>query len=142
MELVDTRKAAQMLRVTSRRVLYLLQQKRIQGAYKAGKAWMIPLYRGKPKVSRGQRGPVPRWGKPYSPAVKVIYVSREVIARNRKKNEFDPVISLNQGKNNSIYAHQADIKGPCRIIYSPDKPNNGGARLWIETYGEVEMISC
>ncbi|MGB3691573.1 MAG: hypothetical protein WA865_08500 [Spirulinaceae cyanobacterium] len=140
METIDTKKAAQMLRVTPRRVLYLLQQKRIQGAYKLGKAWAIPLYRGQPKVSRGKRGPMPRWGKPYSPAVKVIYVNREVIKTNWKKNEFEPVISLNQSNQTNIYAHQADIKGPCRIIYSRDKPNDGGARLWIETYGEVEMI--
>ncbi|MGB3691987.1 MAG: hypothetical protein WBG70_16310 [Spirulinaceae cyanobacterium] len=105
-----------------------------------GKAWTIPLYRGKPKVSRGHRGPAPRWGKPYSSAVKIIYVNREVIKRNQKENEFEPVISLNQRNQANIYAHQADIKGPCRIIYSPDKSNSGGVRLWIETYGEVEMI--
>ncbi|MGB3693423.1 MAG: hypothetical protein WA865_15995 [Spirulinaceae cyanobacterium] len=140
MELIDTKKAARMLRVTPRRVLYLLQQQRIKGAYKSGKAWTIPLYRGKPKVSRGKRGPAPRWGKPYSSAVKAIYVSRQVITKNKQNNEFEPVISLNQGNYKNIYAHEADIKGPCRIIYNLDKPHDGGATLWIETYAEVEMI--
>ncbi len=61
MEYINTSIAAQMLRVSQRRVLYLLQQQRIKGAYKKRTGWVIPLYKGKPKVSRGTRGPKPRW---------------------------------------------------------------------------------
>jgi hypothetical protein len=28
-----------------------------------------------------------------------------------------------------------------RIVYSPDKPLDCGARVWIETYHEVEVTS-
>ena len=137
MEAVNTKEAAEMLNISVRRVLYLLQQRRIRGAYKVGRAWWIPLYCGKPKVSRGKRGPTPRWGKPRR-STAFIRVNRQVIARNSKQSQCEPVISVKQSGQN-IYGHEARIKGPCRIIYRPEEPKDG-ARLWIETHAEVEVI--
>ncbi|MGB3694323.1 MAG: hypothetical protein WA865_12500 [Spirulinaceae cyanobacterium] len=138
MEFVNTKQAAKILKVTPRRVVYLLQQKRITGAYKIKRAWAIPLYKGKPKISRGKRGPTPRWGKPRS-AVTMIQVFRQKIDGNKKDNTFNPVISVDRHDLNRC-GHEAKIKGPCRIIYSPHKSNKHGARLWIETYSEVDVF--
>ena len=32
---------------------------------------------------------------------------------------------------------EMNIKGPSRMIYSPDKPRKCGAKLWIETDADV-----
>jgi hypothetical protein len=32
------------------------------------------------------------------------------------------------------------IKGPSRVVYSPDKPLSCGAHVWIETESEVEIL--
>ncbi|MGB3695559.1 MAG: hypothetical protein WA865_23010 [Spirulinaceae cyanobacterium] len=141
MQYVDTRKTAKILNITPRRVVYLLNQRRIQGAYKIGKFWAIPLYKGKPKISRGTRGPAPGWCQPRVGAVKIIHVNGGAIGRNRKReenNELETVISVKQNKANHC-GHEVDIYGPCHLTYSPNKPKHGGARLWIETYAEVEV---
>ena len=36
--------------------------------------------------------------------------------------------------------HEAIIDGPCRVVYSPDKPLSCGARVWIETDAEVVCV--
>ena len=38
------------------------------------------------------------------------------------------------------YAHSVDISGPCRVVYSPDKPLSCGAKVWIETESEVKVM--
>ena len=45
---------------------------------------------------------------------------------------------VKSGKTNR-YAHEVRIEGPSKIVYRPDKPLSCGARVWIETYGEVEL---
>jgi hypothetical protein len=40
----------------------------------------------------------------------------------------------------NTYAHEVDIKGPSKLVYSPDKPLSCGARVWLETESEVEII--
>ena len=58
---VGTTEAANALGVKPQRVRLLLKQGRIQGAKKVGKVWIIPLYKGMPRISKGKRGPKPRW---------------------------------------------------------------------------------
>ncbi|MGB5971338.1 MAG: hypothetical protein WA865_07680 [Spirulinaceae cyanobacterium] len=143
MQYIDTRKAAAMLKITPRRVVYLLQQRRFKGAYKIGKVWAIPLFKGKPKISRGTRGPAPRWCQPRVGPVKIIHVNGGAISRNKKKTkleELEAVISVKHNQANH-YGHEVDIYGPCRLTYSYDKAKYGGARLWIETYAEVEVFN-
>jgi len=38
------------------------------------------------------------------------------------------------------YCMEVDIKGPSRMIYRPDKPRPCGAKLWIETDADIELI--
>ena len=66
----------------------------------------------------------------------VIHVNQLVIRRNNKTGERNPVLSCKTYKRNT-YGHEAEITGPCRVVYSPDKPLGCGARVWIETDSEV-----
>ena len=67
---------------------------------------------------------------------KKIHVNMLVIRRNQKTGEREPTITVKTYKTNT-YAHEVDILGPSKVIYSPDKPLSCGARLWIETDSEV-----
>ena len=67
---------------------------------------------------------------------KYIHVNQHVIRANKKHGTNDPVITIKQGSKNT-YCHEVEIKGPARVIYSPDKPLSCGARVWIETDEEV-----
>ena len=67
---------------------------------------------------------------------KKIHANMHVIRRNQKTGEREPVITVKTYKTNT-YAHDVEILGPSKVIYSPDKPLSCGARLWIETDSEV-----
>jgi hypothetical protein len=68
----------------------------------------------------------------------VIHVNQHIIRSNYKKGERHPVLTV-KSKGSNIYAHEAVINGPCRIVYSPDKPLPCGARVWIETESAVTL---
>ena len=75
---------------------------------------------------------------------KIIHINQHVIKSNTKTGEREPVITCKTYKENK-YGHQVIIKDDygkevARIIYSPDKPLSCGARVWIETNNEVEVI--
>ena len=42
-------------------------------------------------------------------------------------------------KNSNDYAHEVEINGPSKVIYSPDKPLSCGAKVWVETEAEVNL---
>ena len=65
-----------------------------------------------------------------------IHVNQHKIRSNKKNNLKEPVITVKTSKSNT-YAHEVKIKGPSKIIYSPDKPLSCGAKVWIETESEV-----
>ncbi len=65
-----------------------------------------------------------------------IHVNQHKIRSNKKNNLNEPVITVKTSKSNT-YAHEVKIKGPSKIIYSPDKPLSCGAKVWIETESEV-----
>ena len=67
---------------------------------------------------------------------KRIHVNMHVIRRNHKTGEREPVLTCKTSKSNDYY-YEIDVKGPCRIVYSPDKPLPCGARVWIETESEI-----
>jgi hypothetical protein len=67
----------------------------------------------------------------------VIHVNQHVIKRNAKTGEREPVITCKTYKSNT-YCHEVVIPNGCRVIYSPDKPLSCGAKVWIETLGEIE----
>lgn len=68
-----------------------------------------------------------------------IHVNQHVIKRNSKTGEREPVLTCKTSKSND-YAHEVVIKGDSKVVYSPDKPLSCGAKVWIETEGEVIIV--
>lgn len=71
---------------------------------------------------------------------KRIHVNQHNIRANGKDGGNRPVITVKTYKSNE-YGHEVIIKGDSRVVYSPDKPLSCGAKVWIETEGEVEIIN-
>jgi hypothetical protein len=69
----------------------------------------------------------------------IIHINRNIIQRNNKRNESKPVVRVEQGRD-ITYCMEVDIKGSSKMIYRPDSPRPCGAKLWIETEADVEMI--
>lgn len=69
----------------------------------------------------------------------IIHVNQHVIKKNAKEGTNDPVLTVKTYKSNT-YAHEVRIKGESRVVYSPKKPLSCGARVWIETEADVEII--
>ena len=74
----------------------------------------------------------------------IIHVNQHKIRANIKKDAADPVLTVKTYKSN-VYAHQVVIKSPegeemARVVYQPHKPLSCGARCWIETNQEVEIL--
>ena len=67
-----------------------------------------------------------------------IHVNQHKIRSNKKYSLNEPVITVKTSKSNT-YGHEVEVLGPSKIIYSPDKPLSCGARVWIETEGEVKI---
>ena len=67
---------------------------------------------------------------------KYIHINQHVIKANHKNNERNPVITVKTYKSND-YAHEVQILGESKVVYSPDKPLSCGAKVWIETDAEV-----
>lgn len=70
----------------------------------------------------------------------IIHVNQHVIRSNRKTGATDPVLTVKTYKSNT-YAHEVEILGPSKVVYSEDKPLSCGAHVWIETQAEVKVIS-
>ncbi len=68
-----------------------------------------------------------------------ITVNRHKIAKNKKTASQEPVLSCRTYKSLD-YANEIEIKGPCRLIYSPEKPLSCGATVYITTESEVIKI--
>ncbi|WP_413160160.1 DNA-binding protein [Capilliphycus salinus ALCB114379] len=137
--IVGTTEAARILKISTARLRVLLIAGRVEGAYKTGKMWLIPLFKGKPMIERGTRGPAPRWRNLRKPAKKIVHVNSHRIRQNQKHQEQLPVITVKKGNTNT-YGHIVEIQGGCRVVYSPDKPLGCGARVWIETLSQVKII--
>ena len=72
------------------------------------------------------------------PILKRIHINQHIIRSNKKHNLNEPVITVKSSKSNN-YAHEVEIKGPSKVIYSPNKPLSCGAKVWIETTAEVNL---
>ncbi|MEL6164119.1 MAG: helix-turn-helix domain-containing protein [Cyanobacteria bacterium J06628_3] len=133
---VGTTEAARLLSICTQRVRRLLKEGRIVGAEKVGRFWQIPLFNGIPKVNKGSRGPSGTWRKRASKTLTHITVNQHVIRSNKKNEENEPVVRVQQGSRTG-YCHEVEITGKCRIIYSPNNPLGCGARVWIEVEPDV-----
>ena len=67
-----------------------------------------------------------------------IHVNQHVIKANAKNGENNPIFTVKQGGNNT-YAFNVKVKGEMELVYSPDKPLSCGAKVWIETKGNIEV---
>jgi len=75
----------------------------------------------------------------------IIHVNQHKIRSNAKTGAQEPVLTVKTYKSND-YAYEAIIKDTqgnevARVVYSPDKPLSCGARVWIETQNEVEVVN-
>jgi|LWDU01.1.fsa_nt_gi hypothetical protein len=80
---------------------------------------------------------------------KIIHVNQHKIRSNWKKiqelnyiytyDDIEPVLTCKTYKEN-IYGYQMKINGPSTMIYRPDKPLSCGAKIWVETHAEVEIV--
>lgn len=68
----------------------------------------------------------------------LIHVNMHKVRSNAKTGAREPVITVKGGKRNR-YAHRVRIDGPSEVVYSPDKPLDCGARVWIETESPVAL---
>jgi len=69
----------------------------------------------------------------------IIHVNQNVVKANRKNGTNNPVLTVKTYKDNT-YAHEVEILGPSKVVYSPDKPLSCGAHVWIETQDEIIII--
>jgi hypothetical protein len=140
METVGTTQAAFLLGISSARVRILLAQGRVKKAKKMGRVWIIPLFKGMPKVTNRHKGPIGTWKKRprYKPTL--IHVNKPQINRNRKQGTQDPVITVRSGDRISR-CHVVEIQGACRVIYQPDRPLACGAIVWIEVPPKIRVVS-
>ena len=67
-----------------------------------------------------------------------IHVNQHVIKANAKNGENNPIFTVKQGGKNT-YAFNVKVKGEMELVYSPDKPLSCGAKVWIETRGNIEV---
>ena len=71
----------------------------------------------------------------------IVHVNQHVIKANRRNGTDKPCLTVKTYKSNR-YAMEAVVLGNdgeevARIVYRPHKPLSCGAKLWIETDGEV-----
>ncbi len=137
--IVGTTETAKILNISTGRLRILLIAGRVEGAYKTGRMWLIPLFNGKPIIKKGKRGPAPRWSNPRKPAKTIIHVNTQRIKQNQKDPHKQPVITVKKGNSNQ-YGYEAEIPGGCRVVYRPDSPVCG-ARVWIESFYQVKVIA-
>jgi len=136
--IVGTTETAKLLNISTGRLRILLIAGRVEGAYKTGKIWLIPLFNGKPIIKKGKRGPAPRWRNPRKPAKTVVHVNTHRIKQNQKDSLKQPVITVKKGNTNQ-YGYEVEIPGGCRVVYRPDSPMCG-AKVWIESLYQVKVI--
>jgi hypothetical protein len=78
---------------------------------------------------------------------KIIHVNQHKIRANinRPPDALEPVLTCKTYKSNE-YANRVEIldsdgKVSATVVYSPHKPLSCGARVWIETKNEINVIN-
>lgn len=71
-----------------------------------------------------------------------VHVNRNTIASNAKHGTDKPAVRFQRGRyGKATYAHEVEIEGHSRVVYSPHRPLLPcGARLVIETEAPVKVI--
>lgn len=68
-----------------------------------------------------------------------IHINRNIIQYNQKHDTAFPVCRVQEG-NKVRYCREVYWDGPSKMIYRPENPLPCGAKLWIETEAEVDLI--
>lgn len=66
---------------------------------------------------------------------KRIHINQHELRKNLKDGGYRPCITVKTYKQN-VYGHEVEILGPSKLVY-PERPLSCGARIWIETEGQV-----
>lgn len=72
--------------------------------------------------------------------IKRIHVNQYTIRANNTYGKKLPPLSVKTYKDNTL-CYGVNILGPSRVVYSPDNPLSCGAKVWVETEAEVEMVT-
>jgi hypothetical protein len=70
--------------------------------------------------------------------IKRIHVNQHNIKANAKGADL-PVITIKTHADN-IKCDEVIIHGESRVVYSPDKPLSCGAKVWVETEADIEVV--
>ncbi|MGK7892547.1 MAG: DNA-binding protein [Xenococcus sp. (in: cyanobacteria)] len=142
MKIVGTTEAAFLLGISVSRLRILLKENRVKDAKKVGRVWVIPLFKGVPKVQDCDRGPKGKWRKKKATVPNYIHINKNAITSNKKHNTYKPVITIKQGtgKQRNTYCHYVDVQGPCRVVYRPDQEKACGATVWIEVAPNIPLM--
>lgn len=77
----------------------------------------------------------------------VIHVNQHVIRRNGKETDaskHEPPLTIKTYKENrkgmEAIIYDDDGREVARVVYRPEKPLSCGAKVWIETGNEVEVV--
>jgi len=70
--------------------------------------------------------------------LKRIHINQHVIRANSKNEERKPPITIKTSDANHK-GWSVDIHGVSSVRYSPDKPLNCGAKVWVETTSAVTL---
>jgi len=83
--------------------------------------------------------------RPYAPMVmpagtlKRLHVNQHIIKSNIKHATDEPTCTV-QWRGKSYVGRDVIVKGPSTLIQRMHKPLSCGARIWIETRAEVEIL--
>jgi hypothetical protein len=70
---------------------------------------------------------------------RLVHVNVNLIRFNKKHGTTLAPCRVQEGSK-SRYCREVHFSGPSKMVYSPDNPLPCGARLWIETDNDVELI--
>ena len=139
---IGTSKAASRLHLSPQRVRKLAIEGRIEGAFKEGLRWRIPVFNGMPRISCKDKGPKGRWRKRKQKVMTFIHVNQTELRYNRKNKTENPVIAVKMGST-SVLCNEVKIPGFGRLIYDPKNKKHCGATVWLELESNIPLeINC
>jgi hypothetical protein len=137
--MVGTIEAGKLLNISDRRVRYLLADNRVEGAFKVGRIWIIPLVNGMPIVKTFNKGPVPTWKQLKKKALSRIHINKHLFGKQDSNGQYVPVVIVKKPGGKPIYCHRVEIHGYLSVIYDYENPFEN-ARVWIETDSEPKIV--
>lgn len=74
----------------------------------------------------------------------LVHVNQHIIKSNRTHGEKEAPLTVKtykeNRKGNEVIIYGVDGLPAARVVYSPDKPLDCGAHVWIETYNGVDVL--